>query len=95
MVKQQNRHVTGGRKAYKGEMQWHAGIYTKNTSPYMQICGGSLVSSNVVISGNVWLVITGVPVWSTFLLIKFQTPQTLRSASVYNYCYLYIYKLKK
>ncbi|KAJ0169975.1 hypothetical protein K1T71_014581 [Dendrolimus kikuchii] len=42
--------VVGGGLAERGEMPWHAGIYTKTTKPYMQICGGSLVSTTVVIS---------------------------------------------
>nr|WGN96293.1 setae polypeptide [Ochrogaster lunifer] len=42
--------VLGGRRAKKGELPWHAGIYRKTTTPYSQICGGSLVSTTVVIS---------------------------------------------
>ncbi|KAJ0169885.1 hypothetical protein K1T71_014491 [Dendrolimus kikuchii] len=42
--------VIGGKLAKRGELPWHAGIYTKTTRPYMQICGGSLVSTTVVIS---------------------------------------------
>ncbi|XP_049883274.1 modular serine protease-like [Pectinophora gossypiella] len=42
--------IIGGRYAKKGELPWHAGIYRKTTTPYMQICGGSIVSTNVVIS---------------------------------------------
>ncbi|KAG6465542.1 hypothetical protein O3G_MSEX015217 [Manduca sexta] len=29
---------------------WHAGLYTKTTKPYMQICGGTIVSKRAVIS---------------------------------------------
>ncbi|XP_045457190.1 modular serine protease-like [Melitaea cinxia] len=42
--------VADGRYAKRGELPWHAAIYTKTTRPYMQICGGSLVSKNTVIS---------------------------------------------
>ncbi|XP_068626102.1 modular serine protease-like [Battus philenor] len=42
--------IIEGRNAVRGELPWHAGIYTKATTPYMQICGGSLVRTNVVIS---------------------------------------------
>ncbi|KAJ0169974.1 hypothetical protein K1T71_014580 [Dendrolimus kikuchii] len=42
--------VIGGKLAKRGEMPWHAGIYTKTTNPYRQICGGTLVSTTVVIS---------------------------------------------
>ncbi|KAI5632138.1 trypsin domain-containing protein [Phthorimaea operculella] len=41
---------TDGRVATRGELPWHAGVYRKTTNPYMQICGGSLVSTNAVIS---------------------------------------------
>ncbi|CAH2987638.1 unnamed protein product [Chilo suppressalis] len=42
--------IIGGRPAERGELPWHTGIYRKTTTPYMQICGGSLVSAKVVIS---------------------------------------------
>ncbi|KAG6463172.1 hypothetical protein O3G_MSEX013717 [Manduca sexta] len=42
--------VLGGERAQFGELPWQAGIYTKNTRPYMQICGGALISSTVVLS---------------------------------------------
>ncbi|CAD0206359.1 unnamed protein product [Chrysodeixis includens] len=42
--------IIDGRRAKRGELPWHAGIYRKKTRPYMQICGGSLVSNTVVIS---------------------------------------------
>ncbi|KOB68361.1 Pattern recognition serine proteinase [Operophtera brumata] len=42
--------VSGGTPAIHYEMPWHAGIYSKRFRPYMQICGGSLVSHTVVIS---------------------------------------------
>ncbi|VVC87201.1 unnamed protein product, partial [Leptidea sinapis] len=42
--------VIGGWAAKRGELPWHTGIYSKKTSPFKQICGGSLVSTNVVIS---------------------------------------------
>ncbi|CAB3232121.1 unnamed protein product [Arctia plantaginis] len=40
----------GATKAKRGELPWHVGIYRKTTNPYTQICGGSLVSNNIVIS---------------------------------------------
>lgn len=44
--------VAGGHTVKKGELPWHAGIYRKSTLPYMQICGGSLISKNLIISGK-------------------------------------------
>lgn len=44
--------IIDGRPAKRGELPWHAGIYRKTTKPYMQICGGSLVTNKVVISGK-------------------------------------------
>lgn len=44
--------VIGGKKAKRGELPWHAGIFRKTSNPYTQICGGSVVSKNAVISGN-------------------------------------------
>ncbi|XP_061725572.1 uncharacterized protein LOC133531389 isoform X2 [Cydia pomonella] len=31
-------------------LQWHVGIYSKTFTPYMQVCGGSLVRADVVLS---------------------------------------------
>ncbi|OWR52542.1 pattern recognition serine proteinase precursor, partial [Danaus plexippus plexippus] len=42
--------VIGGRSAKRGELPWHAGIYSKLFTPYMQICGGSLISTTTIIS---------------------------------------------
>ncbi|XP_073964227.1 modular serine protease-like [Choristoneura fumiferana] len=42
--------VINGVSAKRGELPWHAGIYDKTYHPTMQICGGSLVSTTVVIS---------------------------------------------
>lgn len=42
--------VIGGRNALRGELPLHAGIYRKTTRPFMQICGGSLITNNVIIS---------------------------------------------
>ncbi|XP_014356689.2 modular serine protease-like [Papilio machaon] len=44
--------VLGGETARNGEIPWHAGIYFKDPSvnSYQQICGGSLVSTTVVLS---------------------------------------------
>ncbi|CAH2101523.1 unnamed protein product [Euphydryas editha] len=42
--------ISGGRIAQRGELPWHAGIYSKKTTPYLQICGGSLISTTTIIS---------------------------------------------
>ncbi|XP_026749327.2 modular serine protease-like [Galleria mellonella] len=42
--------IINGQKAKKGELPWHAGIYKKTTTPYMQICGGSIVRPDVILS---------------------------------------------
>ncbi|KOB77863.1 Hemolymph protein 14 [Operophtera brumata] len=42
--------VVGGQRVRKGQLPWHAGVYRKTTRPYEQICGGTLVSANIVIS---------------------------------------------
>nr|AAV91018.1 hemolymph proteinase 20 [Manduca sexta] len=42
--------VSGGFKEEMRMSPWHAGIYTKSTTPYMQICGGTLIAKNVVVS---------------------------------------------
>ncbi|KAF9797964.1 hypothetical protein SFRURICE_019307 [Spodoptera frugiperda] len=42
--------IIDGRIAKRGELPWHVGIYRKTTNPYMQICGGSLVTNRIVIS---------------------------------------------
>lgn len=33
-------------------LQWNVGIYSKMTTPYSQICGGSLVKTDTVLTGN-------------------------------------------
>ncbi|XP_063898963.1 modular serine protease isoform X2 [Helicoverpa armigera] len=42
--------MAGGDPAKRGELPWHAGIYSKKATPYEQICGGSIISSKVVVS---------------------------------------------
>ncbi|KOB72450.1 Hemolymph protein 14 [Operophtera brumata] len=42
--------VVGGKPVKRGELPWHAGIYQKISNPPMQICGGSLISKDVVLS---------------------------------------------
>ncbi|XP_073964429.1 modular serine protease-like [Choristoneura fumiferana] len=43
--------ITGkGTKVAHGDLPWHAAIYDKSYTPFMQVCGGSLVSTKVVIS---------------------------------------------
>ncbi|GBP30655.1 Modular serine protease [Eumeta japonica] len=41
-------HVSGGRTARNRELPWHVGIYNKMYKPYMQICGGTIISAKVV-----------------------------------------------
>lgn len=43
--------VVGGTMAMRGDVPWHAGIYYGNVTHYDQICGGSLISETVVLSG--------------------------------------------
>ncbi|XP_073963854.1 mannan-binding lectin serine protease 1-like isoform X2 [Choristoneura fumiferana] len=42
--------VFNGTRTKRGELPWHAGVYDKTFTPFMQICGGSLISTRVVIS---------------------------------------------
>lgn len=42
--------VINGINAKRGELPWHAGVYSKQYKPYMQICGGTLVSNTLVVS---------------------------------------------
>ncbi|CAB3222520.1 unnamed protein product [Arctia plantaginis] len=42
--------LIGGKEAKHGELPWHAAIYRRAPEVFMQICSGSLVSNNVVIS---------------------------------------------
>ncbi|KAG6460412.1 clotting factor C [Manduca sexta] len=42
-------NISGGNRV-KNPSPWHAGIYTKTTEPYKQICGGTLVTKCAVIS---------------------------------------------
>ncbi|XP_072941185.1 modular serine protease-like [Epargyreus clarus] len=43
-------YVINGRRAKHGELPWHTGIYKKSKTPYMQVCGGSLVTTTAVIT---------------------------------------------
>lgn len=43
--------VVNGTSASYGELPWHAGIYAKGRV-YKQICGGSIIKNNVVITGK-------------------------------------------
>ncbi|CAH1642087.1 unnamed protein product [Spodoptera littoralis] len=45
-----SRLSIGGRNALSGEISWHAGVYRKNDSDYEQICGGSILSANYIIT---------------------------------------------
>ncbi|XP_013188662.1 modular serine protease [Amyelois transitella] len=42
--------ISNGVTVYQNEMPWHTGIYLKTTTPYKQICGGSIVRPSIVIS---------------------------------------------
>ncbi|KAI8426935.1 hypothetical protein MSG28_014605 [Choristoneura fumiferana] len=37
--------IINGTKAAHGDLPWHAAIYDKSYTPFMQVCGGSLVST--------------------------------------------------
>ncbi|KAI8426714.1 hypothetical protein MSG28_014420 [Choristoneura fumiferana] len=45
-----NRLIINGKRTKHGELPWHAGVYDKTFTPYKQICGGSLISTRVIIS---------------------------------------------
>jgi len=48
-----NTLIVNGFQAKVGIFPWHVGIYTKESrSEYQQICGGTLISYNLVVSGN-------------------------------------------
>ncbi|KAJ0169875.1 hypothetical protein K1T71_014481 [Dendrolimus kikuchii] len=42
--------IFGGFEVQWGQVPWHAGIYSKMYKPYMQICGGTIITSTAVIS---------------------------------------------
>ncbi|XP_037299095.1 clotting factor C [Manduca sexta] len=43
--------VSGGYRVKSPDLYpWHAGLYTKTTNPYKQICGGTVVSKRAIIS---------------------------------------------
>lgn len=45
--------IVNGFEAEIGKFPWHVGIYAKNTDQeYEQICGGTIISSNLVITGK-------------------------------------------
>ncbi|GBP30639.1 Modular serine protease [Eumeta japonica] len=43
--------AAGGWSARNSELPWHVAIYNRNYQPYMQICGGSIISAEVVVTG--------------------------------------------
>ncbi|GBP76382.1 Modular serine protease [Eumeta japonica] len=43
--------ASGGWRAQSRELPWHVGIYNKLYKPYMQICGGSIISAELVVTG--------------------------------------------
>ncbi|KAJ0169879.1 hypothetical protein K1T71_014485 [Dendrolimus kikuchii] len=42
--------IIGGFEVQWGEVPWHAGLYRKNSEPFEQICGGTIVTSTAIIS---------------------------------------------
>ncbi|GBP30600.1 Modular serine protease [Eumeta japonica] len=42
--------VSRGRSARSKELPWHVGIYYKMYKPYKQICGGTIISAEVVVT---------------------------------------------
>lgn len=45
--------ISGGNNASVGTAPWNVGIYEKNDqSSYDMICGGTLISENLVVSGK-------------------------------------------
>ncbi|GBP36296.1 Limulus clotting factor C [Eumeta japonica] len=42
--------VIDGRTAERGELPWHVGVYRKDAQPYLQICGGSIIATTIVVS---------------------------------------------
>ncbi|GBP75790.1 hypothetical protein EVAR_65422_1 [Eumeta japonica] len=44
--------ASGGWRARIRELPWHVGIYNKLYKPYMQICGGSIISAELVFKVN-------------------------------------------
>lgn len=45
--------IIGGRHSLKGEYPWHIGIYDKDANVKKIVCGGSLISSTVVLTGKI------------------------------------------
>ncbi|GBP75793.1 Modular serine protease [Eumeta japonica] len=50
--------IAGGWRVRSRELPWHVGIYDKLYKPYMQICGGSIISAELVVTG--WLKVNAV-----------------------------------
>ena len=44
--------IKDGRKTRRGEFPWHVGLYLSNGREYEQICGGSIIYPNIVITGE-------------------------------------------
>jgi len=51
------RWIANGQIAPQGSVPWNAGIYrlSESDSDYELICGGSIISSNLVISGKIFV----------------------------------------
>lgn len=44
--------ITNGSKANYGTAPWNVAIYKKDDNDYNMICGGTLISLNLVVSGK-------------------------------------------
>ncbi|GBP75785.1 hypothetical protein EVAR_65417_1 [Eumeta japonica] len=60
--------VGGGWRARSRELPWHVGIYDKLYKPYMQICGGSIISAELVVTG--WLKVNAVSLRCYYCMLR-------------------------
>ncbi|GBP30648.1 Modular serine protease [Eumeta japonica] len=44
------RTLAPGKEVKISELPWHAGIYSKDFTPFKQICGGSIIATNLVLT---------------------------------------------
>ncbi|KAG6460407.1 hypothetical protein O3G_MSEX011969 [Manduca sexta] len=42
--------ISKGYRIHMSMAPWHAGLYTKTSTPYKQICGGTVIAKNVVVT---------------------------------------------
>jgi len=49
--------INNGQKSFYGNSPWTVGVYqlTNENSTYDFICGGSIISSNLVVSGKIFI----------------------------------------